>query len=205
MLVSLVAGETIRRAQKGATYVQIAADSCRGTRVKLKLDGIAPPRQATLRVTRDSDGQIVVDEPVTLNDGRYYWSGLLAPLGKYRAQLFDPNQKTTALGLAYEFNNNDILKEFIKRKHGEIIHLTRGGDESVNLPQTELRPLRVDKLPASNGKNKLHIVVINHHTNNKANEYFGRPPASQVWSPKPLPSGDYQVIVMQYTSNTTST
>ena len=98
------------------------------------------------------------------------------PLGKYRAQLFDPNQKSIALGLAYEFNNNDILKEFIKGERGEIIHLTRGGDEAMNLPQTELKPLPVDKLPASNGKNKLHIVVIDHHTNNKADEYFGQPP-----------------------------
>jgi hypothetical protein len=204
LFVTLVVGETVTRAQKGATYVQIAADSCSGTKLKLELDGVAPPQQARLRVTRDSDGQVVVDEPVTLNNGRYYWSGLLAPLGKYRAQLFDVNQKSTALGLAYAFNNNDILKDFIKGERGEIVHLTRGGDESTNLPQTQLKILPVDRLPASNGKNKLHIVVINQQ-NNKADEYLGEPPANQVWNSKPLPLGDYRVIIIEYKGTETCT
>lgn len=203
LFVSLLVGETLTRAQKGATYVLIAADGCTGTKLQLELDGVTPPPQARMKVTRVSDGQVVVDQPVTLNrDGRYYWSGLIAPLGRYRAQLFDPNQKSTALGLAYEFNNNDILKEFIKGERGEIIHLTRGGNESINIPQTELESLPVDKLPASNGKNKVHIVVINHE-NNKADEYFGQPPANQVWKSKPLPLGDYRVIIIEYKENDT--
>src|SRR6266446_1265818 len=205
LFVSLFGGEPLTRAQKGATYVQIAADSCSGTKLKLELDGVTPPPQARLRVTRDSDDQVVVDQPVILNDGRYYWSGLLAPLGKYRAQLFDANQKSTALGLAYAFNNNDILKDFIKAERGEIVHLTRGGDETINVPQTELKALPVEKLPASNGKNKLHIVVINQLSNGKADEYFGEPPPNQVWKSKPLPLGDYRVIIIEYKENQTCT
>lgn len=201
---SLFLGAAVTLAQQGATYVQIAADSCSGTKLKLELDGVTPPQQARLRVTRDSDGQVVVDEPVTLNSGRYYWSGLLAPLGKYRAQLFDVSQKTTPLGLAYAFNNNDILKDFIEGERGEIVHLTRGGDESTNIPQTQIKILPVDKLPSSNGKNKLHIVVINQQ-NNKADEYFGEPPANQVWNSKPLPLGDYRVIIIEYKGNETCT
>ena len=62
----------------------------------------------------------------------------------------------------------------------------------------------VDKLPASNGKT-LHIVVINQLNNGKADEYFGEPPANQVWKSKPLPLGDYRVIIIEYKENQTCT
>jgi hypothetical protein len=205
LFVSLFAAATVTRAQQGATYVHIAADTCSGTKLKLELDGMTPPQQARLKVTRDSDSRIVVDEPVTLNNGQYSWSGLLAPLGKYRAQLFDVNQTSTPLGLAYVFNNNEIVKDFIEGERGEIVQLTRGGDESINTTQTERKPLLVDKLPLADGKNKLHIVVIDLSNNNKADEYFGEPPANQVWNSRPLLLGNYRVIVIEYKGNKTCT
>jgi hypothetical protein len=193
-------------AQQGATYVKIAADACSGTKLKVELDGVSPlPPQARLRVTRESDERLVLDQVVMLSsDRRYYWSGVLAPLGKYKAQLFDFGNSSSPLGLAYVFNNNDILKEFIKGERGEIVHLTRGGDGSSSSPQTEVKDLVIDRLPASTGKNRLHIVVINRQ-NNKADEYFGEPPAGQLWKTKPLPLGDYRVIVIEYDDNGTCT
>lgn len=191
-------------AQKGATYVQMGADSCNGTKLSLELDGITPPPQARLIVTRQSDKQVVVDEPVSLgSDSRYNWSGVLAPLGIYRAQLFDANQKSVPLGLPYAFNNDDILKEFIKGERGEIVHLTRGGDEPIS-QQTELKKLAVGNLPRSSGKNKIHIIVIN-YLNNKADEYFGVPPSSQLWESRLLPLGNYRVIIIEYNENKTCT
>ena len=196
----LWSGARSANAQKGATYVEMAADNCSGTKLSLELDGITPPPQARLIVTRRSDEQVVVDEPVSLgSDSRYHWSGVLAPLGKYRAQLFDANQKSVALGLSYAFNNDDILKEFIKGERGEIVHLTRGGNEPVT-QQTEQKKLTVGSLPRSNGKNKLHIILMN-QLNNKADEYFGSPPSSQLWESRLLPLGDYRVIVVEYNEN----
>jgi hypothetical protein len=193
-------------AQQGATYVKIAADACSGTKLKVELDGVSPlPPQARLRVTRESDERVVLDQLVLLSsDRRYYWSGVLAPLGKYKAQLFDFGKSPTPLGLAYVFNNNDILKEFIRGERGEIVHLTRGGDESSSTPQTEVKDLVIDRLPASTGKNRLHIVVINQQ-NNKADEYFGEPPPSQFWKTRTLLLGDYRVIVIEYQDNGTCT
>lgn len=149
---------------------------------------------------RESDNEIVVDQRVNLSgDSKYYWSGLLTPLGKYRAQLFDANNRSTALGLPYVINNNDILKEFVRGERGEIIHLTRGGDEPIN-PQTDLKKLSVGNVPRPNGKNKLHVIVIN-QVNNKADEYFGAPPSSQVWDSRLLPLGDYRVVIIEYNGN----
>jgi hypothetical protein len=78
--------------------------------------------------------------------------------------------------------------------------LTRGGDETSSPSQTEVKNLLIDSLPASTGKNRLHIIVINHQ-NNKTDEYFGEPPADHLWRSKPLPLGDYRVIVIEYDSS----
>lgn len=200
LVLALVLSFSIQgSAQKGATYVKIAADECSGTKLQVELDGVSPlPPQAKLRVIRESDGRTVVDKPVALSsDSRYYWSGVLAPLGKYTAQLFDASNSSTPLGLAYLFNNDDILKEFVKGERGEIIHLTRGGNETSSPSQTEVQNLVIDNLPASTGTNLLHIIVINQQ-NNKTDEHFGEPPADHLWRSKPLPLGDYRVIVIEY-------
>ena len=176
------------------------ADSCSGTKLRLELDGITPPPQARLIVTRQSDEKIVVDQSITLsNDSKYYWSGVLAPLGKYKAQLFDANQRSVALGLPYAFNNDEILKEFITGERSELVHLTRGGDEPIT-QQTDLKKLTVANLPRPNGKNKLHIIVIN-QLNSKADEYFGVAPSNQLWESRPLPLGDYRVVIIEYNEN----
>ena len=204
LLLTQLGSAVITSAQQGATYVHVAADKGSGTILELELDGITPPAQAQLIVTRESDNQIVVDQQVNISkDSKYYWSGILTPLGRYRAQLFDVNRRSVALGLPYAFNNNDILKEFIEGERGEIIHLTRGGNEPTD-PQTELKRLSVSNLLRSNGKNKVHIVVINKYNTN-ADEYFGPLPSNQVWESKLLPLGDYRVFIFEYNENQTCT
>ena len=77
------------------------------------------PSEVLLKVRRASDDKEIVNQPITLNsDGRYYWSGLVTPLGKYWAQLFDARDKTTPLGVAFAFNNIDILKDFVREERG---------------------------------------------------------------------------------------
>jgi hypothetical protein len=184
----------------GIIYVSIQSGNCTQTKLRLELDGVTPkPASVMLRVTRDNDKVEVINQELNLNDdGNYYWSGLLAPLGKYKAELFDERNNSLALGKPFVFNNIDILKSFIREERGEITYISRGGDEAQNAQNNDDRKtLTVNQLPTPTGQNQIHIVVMNDR-GNKADEYSGPPPGEQRWSSKPLRLGQYRLIVAEY-------
>jgi hypothetical protein len=205
LLVTVLASGPSECAQRGATYVETSADRCSGTRLRIQLDGIKPlPSEVLLKLRRASDDKEIANQPIPLNnDGRYYWSGLVTPLGKYWAQLFDAKDKTTPLGVAFAFNNIDILKDFVREERGEITYLSRGGNDTRNT-QADLdrKSLTVNQLPSPTGHNQIHIVVIDDRAT-KADEYFGAPPSEHLWNTRPLLPGRYRLIVVEYVDNGT--
>jgi len=201
MAMATNGGSQSRRA--GILYVSLQPGNCTQTNLRLELDGIIPkPTSAVLRVTRDNDKIEVVNHQLNLSDdGYYYWSGLLAPLGKYRAEMFDGANKSLTAGKPYVFNNIDLLKNFNDEERGEITYISRGGND----PQTgqdgyERRSLTVDRLPPQTADHQIHIVVINDR-GNKADEYFGPSPREGLWRSKPLRFGPYRLIVAEYPGN----
>lgn len=201
-LLLIVAGSSVLSQSRrvGAIYVSPEIGACSGTKLQLDLDGISPlPHEVILKITRDADHLEVVNQQISLSDdGKYYWSGLLAPLGEYRAELFDAKNRSIVFGRPFAFNNIEILKDFIKKERGEIIYISRGGEGTENVQtDRERKTLTVNQLPTPTGKNQIHIVVINDRAN-KADEYFGPPPRERVWSSKPLRSGRYHLIVAEY-------
>lgn len=200
LLIFAFASSTAEQAQKGATYVVPSADKCSQTKIRVELDGIAPlPSEVTLKVWRTIDDKEVVSQQVSLSsDGKYYyWSGLLVPLGKYKAQLFNAKDKSVSLGIPFSFNNIDILRSFVEEERGEITYLSRGGDSADPQAASERQILSVGQLPTPNGHNQIHIIVINDRAN-KGDEYFGQPPREQVWRSKPLFLGKYWLLVVEY-------
>lgn len=184
----------------GAIYVSTEAGNCSQTKLRLELDGVTPkPSAVVVRVTRESDNVQVISQELNLNnDGNYYWTGLLAPLGKYKAELLDRGNKSVPFGKPFVFNNIDILKSFIREERGEITYISRGGNETQNAQDNEeRRTLTVDRLPAPAGQNQIHIVIINDR-GNKSDEYYGPPPQEQRWTSKPLRLGKYRLIVAEY-------
>jgi hypothetical protein len=175
------------------------ADRCSLTKLRVELDGLTPlPSEVILRVWRASDNQEVFNQKVNLgSDGQYYWSGLLVPLGRYKAQLFNTKDASASLGIPFSFSNIDILKNFVSEERGEITYLSRGGDPSEPQNDHERKTLPVNQLPKPTGHNKIHIIVINDRAN-KADEYFGDPPADQIWRSKPLYLGQYRLMVVEY-------
>lgn len=203
LLLSITTNVTPQSRRVGALFVATQTGNCSQTRLRLELDGITPrPSPVVLRVTRERDQFEVVNQELNLsNDGNYYWTGLLAPLGKYKAELFDGKTKAVALGKPFVFNNIDILKAFNKEERGEITHISRGGDEGQNSQNNEERgTLTVNELPAPTGQNQIHIVVMDYR-GNRADEYFGPPPGERRWSSKPLRPGRYRLLVAEYKLN----
>jgi hypothetical protein len=171
---------------------------CSETSLPLELDGVNPlPAEVELRVKRGNDNQYAVKSRLTPDGGGYRWSGLLVPLGKYTAQLYDAGDG--ALLGEYTFNNIDILKDFISRERGEIITITRGEGETTGGqgPDAEMGSLSLDNLPRLDRGSQLHIIVMNSR-GNKADEYFGPPPPGRRWRSRPLRLGDYKLIVIDY-------
>jgi hypothetical protein len=196
-LVIALATSSAERVQRGALYVIPTLGRCSETVLPLKLDGITPlPSEVLLRVKRRADEKELVAQQLNLNGGGYSWSGLLAPLGSYRAQLYDAKDKTTLLG-EFTFNNIDILKDFIRQERGEITYINRGGEEAETPSDPERKSLIIDQIPASNGRNQLHIIVMSSQ-GKKADEYFGSPPSERQWKSRPLPVGQYRLIVVEY-------
>jgi hypothetical protein len=198
LLIGVLPTISAPQAQRAATYVVPRADRCSLTKLRVELDGITPlPGEILLKIWRAGDNQEVLSQNVNLgDDGKYYyWSGLLVPLGKYKVQLFNAKDISAPLGIPFSFNNIDILKDFVNEERGEITYLSRGGDPSQT--ETERKVLPVDQLPKSNGHNKIHIVVINNRAN-KADEYYGDPPAEQIWKSKPLFVEQYRLVVVEY-------
>jgi hypothetical protein len=195
LMIALATGA--KQIQKGALYVIPTVGKCSETVLPLKLDGISPlPSEVLLRVKRRSDDKEVVAQQLNLDGSGYTWAGLLAPLGSYRAQLYDAKDKTTLLG-EFSFNNIDILKDFIRQERGEITYINRGGDGVQNTADPERRSLVIDQLPTSNGRNQLHIIVMSSQ-GKKADEYLGAPPSDRRWTSKPLLVGQYRLIVVEY-------
>jgi hypothetical protein len=195
-----VATNAIPQARRlGVFYVRMETGKCSQTTLRLELDGFKPmPSSVLLRITRHTDDAVVVKQEVNLaDDNSYRWTGLLAPLGKYKAELFDAKNRSAALGAPFAFNNIDILKDFIKEERGEITYISRGGKEPNNNQGDERKPLTVTRLPAPTGHNQIHIVVINDF-GIEADEYYGLPPAEQRWSSKPLRPGRYRLVVAEY-------
>jgi hypothetical protein len=186
---------------KGSLYVIPTIGRCSETTLPLELDGITPmPNEVELRVKRSGEDRDVVAGRLTLGASVYTWSGLLVPLGKYTAQLYSVGDKTGLLG-EFTFNNIDILKDFITRERGEIITITRGegGEGKSENPESSAgRGIwTLENLPKSDGRNQLHIIVMNSR-GNKADEYYGTPPQDQHWRSKPLLAGQYRLIVVEY-------
>lgn len=182
----------------GFIYVTPRPDSCTQTKLQVQLDSISPrPESVMLRVTRDDKTEVFNQELKLGDDGHYYWTGLLVPLGKYKAEVFDASNKSLALGKPFAFNNIDILKDFIREERGEITYISRGGDDKQTAQDEERQPMTVDRLPPRTNANHVHILVMNDR-GNKADEYFGPPPVEQRWVSKPLRPGRYQLIVAEY-------
>jgi len=205
LLFGLVNGQA-RQKPRGALYVLPHAGNCTQTVLSLELDGISPlPTEVLLRIKwlgdRSREGKEVVSQRLSLTESGYTWSGLLTPLGKYKAQLCDAGNNAMILG-EFAFNNIDILKEFITQERGEITYISRGGSDSgttnPNVDQ-ERKPLRVDHLPKPNG-NQIHIIVMTRR-GEKADEYYGSPMPEQYWISKPLFPGEYRFIVAEYYGN----
>jgi hypothetical protein len=187
---------------RGHLHVIPAVGRCSETVLPFELDGVTPPREAELRLKRGDDDKNVVTQRLTLDNGVYKWTGLLVPLGKYKAQLYDAGGKTELLG-EFTFNNIDILKDFITKERGEIVTITRGEVEAGAPTQgadSERGTLSIDNLPSPDGANQLHIIVMNGR-GNRADEYYGPPPASRSWRSKPLLWGGYKLIVVEYMRN----
>jgi len=196
-----------QRSARGALYVLPHAGNCTETLLALELDGISPlPPNVILRIKRRDNGtgddKEVIARKLTLTDGAYRWSGLLAPLGRHKAQLYDAEESAKLLG-EFTFNNIDILKNFIDEERGEITYISRGGRDPANGdPQVdaERNSLIVDRLPKPNGENQIHIIVMTRR-GERADEYYGSPNASQTWKSKKLQLGAYRLIVAEYNKN----
>jgi hypothetical protein len=201
--IAIASGGVPQSRRAGFVYVSIQAGNCTQTNLRLEIDGVTPkPESVVLRVRRDSDNAEVVNELLKLSDdGNYYWSGLLAPLGKHRAEIFDEKNKSVAIGKPFVFNNIDLLKNFITERRGEITYISRGGD-GTNAAQNdhEKRTLTVDRLSPQTADHQIHIVVINDR-GNKADEYYGPAPREGRWRSKPLRFGPYRLIVADYLRN----
>jgi len=196
-----------QRSPRGALYVLPHAGNCTETVLALELDGISPlPTNVLLRIKRRDDGsgedKEVIARKLSLTDGAYRWSGLLAPLGKHKAQLYDAGDSTKLLG-EFTFNNIDILKHFIDRERGEITYISRGGRDPANSDphaDPDRNSLTVDRLPKPKDDNKIHIIVMNRR-GEKADEYYGPPNPNQTWKSSPLRLGEYRLIVAEYYKN----
>src|SRR5437867_1593891 len=106
LLIGVLANNSLPQAQRGATYVAPMADRCSLTKVRVELDGITPlPSEVLLKIWRAGDNQEVLSQSVGLgSDGKYYyWSGLLVPLGKYKAQLFNAKDASASIGIPFSF------------------------------------------------------------------------------------------------------
>ncbi len=203
VLLSLaVANSAVPQSQRsGFIYVTTRADSCTRTNLQLQLDNFTPkPASVLLRVTREDKSEVVNEELNLTNDGNYYWTGLLVPLGKYKAEVFDSRNKSRALGKPFAFNNIEILRDFIREERGEIIYISRGGGEKETPQDEKLQTKAVDGLPPRTNGNQLHIIVMNSR-GNKADEYYGPPPVERRWTSKPLKPGEYRLIVAEYKSD----
>lgn len=204
LLSSAVAQSRDRQSRReGVIFVTALAGDCTKTKLQIELDGVAQkPTSVVLRVTRAVDKVEVVKRSLNLSDdGNYYWSGILAPLGKYRAELFAGANESRPLGKPYVFNNIDLLKNFVNERRGEITYISRGGDGEQSGPDDHNRQtLTVDRLPSETNEIQLHIVVINER-GNKADEYYGSPPPEGRWQSKPLRFGPYRLIVAGYPNN----
>ena len=196
----LPTGQAQQPQPKGELYVIPRAGRCTETALPLELDNVKPlPAEVLLRIKRFDDEKEVGKWLLTLNNDTYKWSGLLTPLGKYRAELYDARDRTTLLG-QFTFNNIDILKDFVKEERGEITYISRGGEGAENNnteSDSERKSLLIDHLPASDGSNRLHIIVMNSR-GLKAAEYFDRPPKDGRWESPPLLLGQYRLIVVEY-------
>lgn len=186
---------------RGSLYVIPTVGGCSETTLPLELDGVSPlPDEVELHVKRGGEVGDTVTARLALSDGVYRWSGLLVPLGKYKAQLYSVGDKATLLG-EFTFNNIDILKDFIARERGELITITRGEDgEDPSGSQDEgggRGTWALENLPASDGRNRLHIILMNRR-GNKADEYYGPPPESRSWRSKSILPGQYRLIVVEY-------
>ena len=187
---------------KGSLYVIPTAGRCSETALPLELDGITLPAYVELRIKRGDEDKVVVTQRLTLENGVYKWSGLLVPLGKYKAQLYDGIDKAELLG-EFTFNNIDILKDFITKSSGEIVTITRGEGETESGSQgsdAARGSLTLGNLPKPDGNNRLHIIVMN-SKGNKADEFYGSPSSDGTWRSKPLIIGNYKLIVVEYSVN----
>lgn len=186
---------------RGFIYVTTRADSCTQTKLQLQLDNLNPkPASVLLRITREDKTEVATKELNLGSDGNYYWLGLLVPLGKYKAEVFDAKNNSRALGKPFAFNNIEILRDFIREERGEIIYISRGGGEKETPQDEELQTKTVDGLPPRTNGNQLHIIVMNSR-GNKADEYYGPPPIEQRWTSRPLRQGEYRLIVAEYKSD----
>jgi hypothetical protein len=182
----------------GYLYVTARADSCTRTKLQIEVDNVAPkPGSVLLKITRDDKSEVLTEEIKLNSDGYYYWTGLLVPLGKYRAQVFDTKNKAVGLGKPFAFNNIDILKDFVREERGEIIYISRGGGEKETTQDEQLQTKTVEDLPVRTNNNQLHIVVMNDR-GNRADEYYGPSPAERRWTSKPLRPGKYRLLVAEY-------
>ncbi|HET6976664.1 MAG TPA: hypothetical protein VFI24_10105 [Pyrinomonadaceae bacterium] len=203
VLLSLaVANSAVPQSQgRGFVYVTTQADSCTQTKLQLQLDNLTPkPASVLLRITREDKTEVANKELNLGSDGNYYWTGLLVPLGKYKAEVFDARNKSRPLGKPFAFNNIEILRDFIREERGEIIYISRGGGEKETAQDEKLQTKTVDGLPPRANGNQLHIIVMNSR-GNKADEYYGPPPVERRWTSKPLKPGEYRLIIAEYKSD----
>jgi hypothetical protein len=184
-------------------YVRVGSDQCGRTQLTLSLENVDPlPAKAILRIKAISggpgDGDVVVEQPVDLRDGKYRWDGLL-PFAEYKAQLLSPRDKTLKLG-DYNFTNELIARKFIRDKRKVLIQVRSGGvaqgDTSQNNPERNSHQINDIRVPP--GVEHIHIILLN-SKGELSDQYLGKPVTA--WKSKLLPVGDYTQIIIGYSTN----
>jgi hypothetical protein len=184
-------------------YVRVSSNQCGMTQLTLSLENVDPlPGKAILRIKAikgdPSDGDVVVEQPVELRDGKYWWDGLL-PFAEYKAQLLSPRDKNIKLG-DYNFTNEIIARKFIEDKKKVLIQVRSSegptGDTSQYDPGRNSHEINDIMVPP--GVERIHIILIN-SKGELADQYLGKP--LTAWRSKLLPVGTYTQIIIGYGKN----
>lgn len=182
-------------------YVRVGSDQCGRTQLTLSLENVDPlPAKAILRIRtiNGGPGDVVVEQPVELRDGKYRWDGLL-PFAEYKAQLLSQRDKTLKLG-DYNFTNELIARKFSRDERKVLIQVRSGEGNTGDMPQydPERNSHEVNDIMVPSGIDQIHIILIN-SKGELADQYLGKPVA--MWRSKPLPVGTYTQIIIGYGKN----
>ncbi len=184
-------------------YVRVGSDQCGKTLLTLSLENVDPlPATALLRIKTingsSGDGDVVVEQPVDLKDGKYKWGGLL-PFAEYKAQLLSVRDKNVKLG-DYTFTNELIARKFIQGERSVMIQVRSGGGTQGDTSQNDLgrNSHEINDIRVSPGVEQIHIILIN-SKGELVDQYLGKPVAS--WKSKLLPVGNYTQIIIGYSKN----